>query len=309
MRKEEFRIDSRDGVTKLYAVRWIPEGEIKGVIQIIHGMAEHMARYEHVAEWFTKRGFVVTGDDHLGHGKSVSEGGCFGYFCKQDPATVVVRDEHRLKKMTQEAYPGVPYFILGHSMGSFILRNYMYKYGTGIDGAIVCGTGGQPKSAAKFGLLLANVQSLFLGEKHIAQMISNIVFGKPKPAKEGEVQESWLCTDKEVCDKYDADPLCGFTFTTNGYKTLFTLIDRILNKDNLEKMPKNLPVLFISGSEDIVGEKSEGVKRVYSQYKDLNMQDIDMIIYEGLKHEILNETKKEEVFDNIYTWINKHLDR
>ena len=144
MKKEEFTFASRDNVTKIHAVRWLPESEnIQGIIQIVHGMAEYVERYEELAEFLTGKGYLVTGEDHLGHGKSVPEGGVKGYFCEQDPATVVVRDVHRLKKMTQELYPGVPYFILGHSMGSFITRNYIYRYGTGIQGAIIMGTGMQ----------------------------------------------------------------------------------------------------------------------------------------------------------------------
>ena len=128
MKNEEFYFDSRDNISKIHAVRWTPEsGNVVAIVQIVHGMAEYVERYEEFAQFLTERNIVVTGEDHLGHGKSVPEGGIQGYFCEQDPATVVVRDVHRLKKMTQELYPGVPYFILGHSMGSFILRNYMCR--------------------------------------------------------------------------------------------------------------------------------------------------------------------------------------
>lgn len=144
MIKEEFYFDSRDGENRIHAVRYTPDdGNVRGIVQIVHGMAEYVERYENLAEFLTKRGILVTGEDHLGHGKSVSEGGSFGYFCEQDPATVVVRDVHRLKKITEEQYPQVPYIILGHSMGSFIARNYLCRYGSGIDGAVIVGTGMQ----------------------------------------------------------------------------------------------------------------------------------------------------------------------
>ena len=129
VKKEEFTFDSRDGATKIHAVRWVPEGKVVCILQIIHGMAEYVERYEQLAQYLGEKGILVTGDDHLGHGKSVGEEGAYGYFCEQDPATVVVRDVHRLKKITQEEYPGIPYVILGHSMGSFILRNYLFRYG------------------------------------------------------------------------------------------------------------------------------------------------------------------------------------
>lgn len=140
MKKEEIFFLSRDGKTKIHAVKWIPEGKPVCILQIVHGMAEYIERYERLALVLTRQGILVTGEDHLGHGKSVGENGIYGYFCAHDPATVVVRDVHRLKKMVQEQYPGVPYLLLGHSMGSFILRNYLSRYGSGIDGAIVMGT-------------------------------------------------------------------------------------------------------------------------------------------------------------------------
>ena len=143
MRKEAFSFDSRDGETKLHAIRYLPdEGvPIRGVVQIVHGMSEYFERYEPFSRYLTEHGFVVTGDDHMGHGESVAEGMTFGYFCRQDPATVLVRDEHRLKKITQELFPGVPYLLIGHSMGSFIVRNYLCRYGTGISAAVLLGTG------------------------------------------------------------------------------------------------------------------------------------------------------------------------
>ncbi len=302
MKKTEFTIDSRDGITKLHAVRYEPEGEVKGVLQIVHGMAEYIERYERAALWFVEKGFVVTGLDMLGHGKSVPEGGTYGYYCEQDPATVVVRDVHRLKKTTQELFPGVPYFIWGHSMGSFILRNYMFRYGTGIDGAIVCGTGSQPVPVVKFGLLLAAVQGLFLGSRHKAQMLSNITFGDPKKIPEGH-KSDWLCTDPSENKKYDEDPLCGFVFTVNGYKTLFTLIDRLNNKKLVSGMPKELPVFIISGSEDQVGNNGVGVRAVYDQYKDMGMEDVSLKLYEGYRHEIHNEPIREEVFTDMLNWM------
>ena len=141
MIKEEFYFDSRDGESRIHAVRYTPDdGNVKGIVQVVHGMAEYVERYENLAEFLTARGILVTGEDHLGHGKSVAEGGTYGYFCEQDPATVVVRDVHRLKKITEESYPEVPYVILGHSMGSFITRNYLCRYGKGVDGAVIVGT-------------------------------------------------------------------------------------------------------------------------------------------------------------------------
>ncbi len=213
VKKEEFTFDSRDGATKIHAVRWVPEGKVVCILQIIHGMAEYVERYEQLAQYLGEKGILVTGDDHLGHGKSVGEEGAYGYFCEQDPATVVVRDVHRLKKITQEEYPGIPYVILGHSMGSFILRNYLFRYGTGIQGAIICGTGSQPKALVKFCKLITAVQGALLGQKHVAKMIDKLAFGSYNDRiPDAGTPFDWLCTDEGVVDAYMKDKLCGFTF-------------------------------------------------------------------------------------------------
>lgn len=308
VKKEEFTFDSRDGKTKLHGVRWVPEGKVVCILQIIHGMAEYIERYEEVAQYLGERGILVTGDDHLGHGKSVTGGGTYGYFCEQDPATVVVRDVHRLKKMTQEEYPGVPYVILGHSMGSFILRNYLIRYGTGIQGAIVCGTGSLPKALVKVSKALAGVQRLFLGQKHVAKMIDRIAFGSyNKKIPEAKTSVDWLCTRESVVDAYVKDPLCGFTFTVNGFQTLFTLIDRLNKEENLREMPKELPVFFIAGDMDPVGNYGEGVKKAYEDFKKAGMERLSMKLYPGDRHELLNEEDRFTVYEELYPWIMERV--
>lgn len=304
VKKEEFMFDSRDGKTKIHAVRWVPEGKVICILQIIHGMAEYIERYEEMAQFFAEKGILVTGDDHLGHGKSVPEGGTYGYFCEQDPATVVVRDVHRLKKMTQEDYPGVPYIILGHSMGSFILRNYLFRYGTGIQGAIVCGTGSQPQGLVRVCRAIAAVQGFFLSEKHVAKMIDKMAFGNyNKEIKEPKTTFDWLCRDEKVVDAYRKDAYCGFTFTVNGFKTLFTLLHRLNQISNLEQMPKNLPVFFVAGDKDPVGNYGEGVKKAYADFEKVGMEKLSLKLYPEDRHELLNELDKEQVYEDLYPWI------
>lgn len=300
VKKEEFNFDSRDGKTKIHAVRWIPEGKVICILQIVHGMAEYIERYEEVAHYFAEKGILVTGDDHLGHGKSVTEGGTYGYFCEQDPATVVVRDVHRLKKMTQEDYPGIPYVILGHSMGSFILRNYLFRYGSGIQGAIVCGTGTKPQGLVQVCRAMAAVQGAFLGQKHVAKLINKLAFGSYDKMVGGG---SWLCSDNKVVEAYASDPLCGFTFTVNGFRTLFDLLYRLNRRENLEQMPKELPVLFIAGDKDPVGDMGEGVKKAYKSFEQVGMEHIDLKLYPEDRHEILNELDKIKVYEDIYPWL------
>lgn len=304
VKKEEFTFDSRDGQSKIHAVRWVPEGKVVCILQIVHGMAEYIERYEDLAQYLGEKGILVTGDDHLGHGKSVDENGTYGYFCEQDPATVVVRDVHRLKKLTQEEYPGVPYVILGHSMGSFILRNYLFRYGTGIQGAIVCGTGSQPGAVVKLSRMVAAVQGAFLGQKHVAKMIDKMAFGSyNKKIANPRTSFDWLCTDEGVVDAYVKDKLCGFTFTVNGFKTLFTLLDRLNQEENINAMPKSLPVHFIAGDMDPVGNYGKGVKKAYEDFEKAGMERISLKLYPGCRHELLNETNKKQVYEDIYPWI------
>lgn len=308
MGKEEFYYDSRDGVSRLYAVRYVPDAEVRCVVQIVHGMAEHMGRYEEFAQYLAAQGFVVTGEDHMGHGKSVGKDGRFGYFCEQDPATVLVRDVHRLKKSTQELYPGVPYVILGHSMGSFIVRNYMCRYGTGIAGAVIMGTGMQPKKLLNMSKSLANLQKTFLGPRHVSEWIDKLAFGKYNEGiDDPRTPFDWLSADARRVDSYIADPLCGFTFTANGFATLFELILRLYREEYLEKIPKHLPVLMLSGTVDPVGDYGKGVRKAYDSLCEAGLDNIQIKLYEGGRHELLNDIDRNKVFGDIGEWIEKYI--
>lgn len=305
VKREELYFDSRDNVNKIHAMKWIPEKEKPVcILQIIHGMAEYIERYDEFARMLAERGILVVGEDHLGHGKSVTENGTYGYFCERDAATVVVRDSHRLKKMVQEQYPGVPYIILGHSMGSFILRNYLCRYGTGIQAAVIVGTGMQPKAVLGLAKAVLAVQKVFCGSKHPSELVNALAFGSyNKKISGARTPMDWLTKDDKIVDAYMADPMCGFTFTINGFQTLFELISRLHKKQNLEKMPKDLPVLFTAGDADPVGDYGEGVKRAYQSFIDIGMKNVKIKLYDNDRHELLNETDRKVVYEDIYQWI------
>lgn len=309
MKKEEFYFDSRDNDTKLHAVRWMPDSEnVAGIVQIVHGMAEYVERYEELAAYLTDRNFVVTGEDHLGHGKSVPEGGQQGYFCEQDPATVVVRDVHRLKKMTQELYPGVPYFILGHSMGSFIARNYICRYGTGIDGALILGTGMQSAGLLLASKTVAAIEGAFRGQRHVSRMMDKAAFGAyNRRIAEKRTDYDWLSRDAERVDAYIADPDCGFVFTVNGFKTLFELISRAKKPENLRKIPAELPIFMASGAEDPVGNYGKGVEKAYRSLQGVGVRDLTLKLYPEDRHELMNELDREQVMADIAEWLTKYL--
>ncbi|MCM1086568.1 MAG: alpha/beta hydrolase [Muribaculaceae bacterium] len=305
VRKEEFYFDSRDRENKIHAIKWIPDVEKPVCIfQIIHGMAEYIDRYDEFARFLAEKGILVVGEDHLGHGKSVPKGAPYGYFCEQDAANVLVRDVHRLKKIMQEQYPGVLYLILGHSMGSFILRNYLFRYGSGINGAVIVGTGMQPKGTVLAAKTVTAVQKLFCGGKHVGKFIDKLAFGnynqKFKPAR---TAFDWLSREETNVDNYIADPLCGFVFTLNGFAALFQLIYNLHDKKNVESMPKELPIMMIAGADDPVGDYGKGVEKVYQSYLDCGMQNVQMKLYEKDRHELLNEADKERVYEDVYRWI------
>lgn len=303
--KKEFYFDSRDSKTKIHAIEWIPEEKPLAILQIVHGMAEYVDRYDAFARFLAAQGILVVGEDHLGHGKSVAEGNPCGYFCRRDAATVVVRDVHRLKKLTQEAHPGVPYYILGHSMGSFILRNYLCRYGSGISGAVIMGTGMQPRAMVKGGKLLVSLLYPFFGPKHRSRLVNQIAFGSFSKGMETGSPNVWLSRDPAEVKKYDGDPLCGFVFTLNGFRTLFTLIDRLYEPSYLAQMPRELPVLFVAGDQDPVGENGAAVKRVWESFQKMGMQHTACRLYAGARHEILNETNRREVYEDLSDWILK----
>lgn len=309
MRKEEFYFDSRDNQSRIHALRYTPEhSDVVGIVQIIHGMAEYVERYEEWAQFLTDRHFVVVGEDHLGHGKSVAKDGLQGYFCEKDPAMVVVQDNHRLKKMTQEMYPGVPYFILGHSMGSFILRNYICHYSEGIEGAIIMGTGAKPSWLMAASHTLAAIQKLLFGDKHVSKFLDQCSFrsynSRIKPQR---TPFDWLTREEEKVDFYLASPDCGFVFTVNGFRTLFTLLDRSQKRDNIRRIRKDLPVFLVAGEEDPVGTYGRDIQVVFDALQEAGLKSVSMKLYPGARHELLNETNRQQVMQDLYEWLSEHL--
>ncbi|MBO4374985.1 MAG: alpha/beta hydrolase [Lachnospiraceae bacterium] len=301
---EEFTIDSRDMKTKLAAYQWTPKGEVRAVLILVHGMSEHMGRYDEMASYFAAKGILVAGIDLLGHGRSVKDPDDFGYFCERDAATVVVRDVHRLKKTVQEKNPGIPVFLFGHSMGSYIARNYIERYGTGIQGVILQGGGDDPMIKLKFGRILSTLVGKIRGEHYRSRLCAYLTLSSfVKSVKGGESVNSWICNNPEVVRAYDNDPLSGFLFTANGYQTLTEFSIRSIDKKLMGSVPSSLPMYIISGKDDPVGQMGEGVKRMYEKYKAAGIENIRMELVEGARHEIHNEAMRYEIFDRIIGFI------
>lgn len=307
MKRTDFKFDSRDGKSKIHGVKWEPDTEPKAVVILVHGMAEHLNRYEAFAKFLCDNGFVVAGNEHLGHGGSVGENPK-GYFCHRDPATVVVRDVHRLKKTIQSEYPTLPVFIFGHSMGSLITRNYLTRYGTGVKGAVISGTLMTPKSLLGVMKVLIAMLTFFQGEKHPSVLLNTLAFSAyNKRIPDAKTPFDWLTRDEDIVNKYISDLYCGFLFTVNGFETLRELSKRLYDKSLLEKIPKDFPVMFIYGGEDPTGEYGAGVKRVIDQYRELGIKDITDKCYPEDRHELLNELNKEQVMQDVLEWFEGHI--
>lgn len=300
---------SADGKTRIHGISWVPDTEKpKGILQITHGMVEYIERYEAFAEYMNRQGYLVVGHDHLGHGESVNSREDWGFFAEEKGSDVLVADMHRLRTMTQEKYPVLPYFMLGHSMGSFLLRKYLCIYGKGLKGAIVMGTGFQPDAAVLFGKALCRFLAKFHGWHYRSKFIQKIVFAGNDNKFRGEgLENSWLTKDTEVVRAYSSNPKCTFRFTLNGFYNLFDTIRFINQRKNLSSLPKELPLYFVSGEDDPVGAFGAGVKKAFGIYRSLGMKDVSMKLYPRDRHEILNETDREQVYEDIFHWIEEHL--
>lgn len=308
MRKEEFYFDSCDGLTKIRGVKYLPEGDIKAILQIAHGMVEFIDRYDGFASYLCDKGFLVVGNDHLGHGESVTSKDNWGYFAKEDGYNKVLEDIHTVTELTKKEYPNKPYFLLGHSMGSFFARYYICKYGNELDGAIVMGTGQQSSSTLKAGKAVCKILAAFKGWKYRSNLVNGMALGSyNKKWEPSKTHCDWLTKNDEIVKTYVREPKCTFTFTLNGYYNLFSVIGANIDSNNLAKMPKELPVLITSGEDDPVGNFGKDPKAVYEIFNSLGMKDVSLKLYPNDRHEILNETDSDLVKDDIYAWLTSKI--
>lgn len=306
--KREFRYPSRDGVTAIHAVEWVPEREIRAVLQICHGMTEYINRYDEFARFLNGQGIYVTGHDHLGHGESVQGEDYYGYFHEKKGNQYVIGDIHKLREITQRKYPETPYFMLGHSMGSFLLRQYLTIYGNGLSGAVIMGTGHHSELVLDAGLFMCRAIALFKGWKYRSKFINDLSFGGyNKNFRNDATGATWLSANVENCERYAEDPLCTFMFTVNGYYQMFKGLKVLVKKGSVEKIPKELPILFVAGTDDPVGDFGKSVRRVYGKYRAAGIQDVKIKLYKGDRHEILNETDRQQVYADLYRWMRKRI--
>lgn len=300
--RADFWFDSC-GAGKIHCCRWMPQGEPKAILQIVHGIAEYVERYDEFARYLCGLGCIVVAEDHMGHGKSIGKGSVQGYF--HGGWFSAVEDTYRLLKLTREEYPALPYVLFGHSMGSFMARTILVSYpDSGIAAAVICGTAWQPAVLLKLGVPMAKLICKMDGEQKPSMKLQKLVFGGyNKRVEHPRTPYDWLNRNAKCVDAYIADPLCGFVATAGLLRDMMMGIAHIQKPETLAAMRKDLPVLFVAGGDDPVGGYGDGVRKAAQAFRQAGMEQISERIYPLCRHEILNEINKEEIYEDIRQWL------
>lgn len=305
MNRNEFKYYGKDGKC-IYAYSWENTGQPKGVVQIFHGMSEHALRYEHFASFLNQNGFAVFADDHRGYGKTAGRVEKLGITGK-DGFNMIVEDEYALSGIIREKYPDAPLFVLGHSFGSFVAQEYITRYGREISGVILSGSAYQKGIDITLGRQLASLQRMLFGEDRKGYLLSMLSFGTYNRKIPGAKHKfSWLSTDEEVVIKYEKDPFCGAVASIGFYYYMLHAFKELYSEKKFADIRPELPILILSGEEDPVGAYGKKVKKLYEQYMEHGLLNVQMKLYPGMRHEILNEVKKDEVYRDVLNWLNDH---
>lgn len=306
---ELFTFRSADGVTELRGRRWMPDGEPRAVVQLVHGLCEHVGRYERFARVLTQAGFAVAGHDHLGHGSSLPRGGAPIWFAARDGWRIATDDVYTLHRKLRQDYPGLPCFILGHSMGSFLIRSLLIRYPGAVDGAILIGTGWNSEAVITGGRAVANLLCLLRGGRAASPLITALSFGSyNKPFAPSRTDYDWLTSDAQAVDRYIADPQCGQPLTAGLFRDMLEGFRFNQKAENLAKMDTATPVLLLAGQEDPVGAMGAGVEKTADAFRAAGVADLQLTLYPGLRHEILNEAAAPQTADrDILRWLEAHM--
>ena len=305
MQKIPKEIPSCDGVHTLRGILYLPE-EPKAIVQIVHGMAEHIGRYDAFMTYLAENGFLAFGNDHLGHGKTAENSDELGFFAEKNGDSLVCEDTFSFGKAVKESYPSLPLILLGHSMGSFIARQTVRIHPDACDALIIMGTGGKNPISA-LGLTTASVIGMLRGKKYVSDLIYNVAFSSYNQRTGKENSFAWLSCDEKEVEKHDADPLCTFRFTVGAMHDLIRLQSLVNRKDWYENIRKDLPILIVSGAEDPVGNYGKGVEEVYSSLIAEGVTDVTRKTYPAMRHEILNELDRKTVYEDILSFISSQI--
>lgn len=297
---------SADGRHTIRAVEWLPDGTPRGVLQIVHGIAEHMGRYAHVAEFFTRRGYVVCGEDHLGHGATVTDGK-YGFFAPEGGWDLVARDVYALRRLEGERWPDLPYVLLGHSMGSFLARTCLIRWPGTVDAAVLSGTGQERAALVAFGRVVSGLLCRWRGPDYVSPLVYALSLGAynarvhPAPG-----QGDWTTRDSEMAAGRKQDPLCNFRPTVSMFRDMLGGIAWIGREENVRRMDGDMPIYLFSGDRDPVGDMGAGVRRVAALFRRCSCRDVTVRLYPGGRHEMLNERNKDEVYADVLSWLDEH---
>ena len=299
---------SSNGQTQIHVRRCIPDCEPRAIVQIAHGIAEHVRRYDDFAFFLAQNGIQVVANDHLGHGESIMTEADLGFFAPVGGWDLVVGDMRKLYERTHEELPSLPYFLFGHSMGSFLARSYLIKYPEGLAGALISGTAQQPGAILHAGFLMARRESKKFGVRYRSDRLYNMAFGNYNRRFEPRRTEcDWISRNTEVVDQYISDPLCGFVPTAGLLADMMHGMAFNQKRSNTQRMQKNLPVMFLSGDMDPVGDYGKGVVKAFQSFLEAGMADVSLKLYHDGRHEMLNELNRDLVFGDIIGWLNGKL--
>lgn len=303
---EELSFKSADEVTTIHGYCWKPEGKPKAIVHICHGMVEYIERYNELAEYLCACGYVVYGADTLGHGKSVVNKHCFGYFGEHNGNWKLLSDMVLLQGIAKRNYPGIPYYIIGHSFGSLMVREFVERFPDSVNGMVLLGTMYKNNLTALAGKLLCTSVATVKkeGYRYRSSLVNDIAIGGfDKRFKDEDLRNSWLTSKREVVNEYNSIPECNFMFTVGAYRDMMTAMLESNSKKNLERIGKEMPILIMAGEQDPVGDFGKEPKRLYKKYKSLGLE-CRIRIYKESRHELINDVDKERVFKDLLKWLD-----
>lgn len=308
MTRNEFYYPSADGKTKIHAVEWLPDGKPKAILQIAHGVTEYILRYEEFAKFLTEKGIAVVGNDHIGHGTSIAECAERMYFGPEGSWDWVVEDMKKCLEITKNKFPNTPYCLLGFSLGSFLARTYLTKYPGTLNGAIIMGSGQLPPFQISIAKFMVNNEAKKVGEDHTSPTIQKLSYETyNKYFAPNRTKYDWLCASTTSLDEYIKDTMRGEDFTAGLFRELLNGMAFTAKQSNIKKIDKNMPILFLSGDKDPVGEQGKGVIKAYDCFKKAGIKDVNMKLYPGLRHDILREDCRQDIFEDIYNWMEDKI--
>jgi alpha-beta hydrolase superfamily lysophospholipase len=302
-----FTFKANDGAA-VFVNRWLPEKDLKGVVQISHGMAEHSERYGEFAAALAGGGFAVYANDHRGHGKTAGNKENLGYFADENGWERVVDDMKAVTDIIKIEKSGLPVFLFGHSMGSYLSRRYIQKYGKDVYGTILSGTGADQGWLSRIAIALAKLEIRRKGKKARSGLLNRLSFGSyNKSFKENRTDFDWLSRDEKAVDQYIEDSYCGEVATAGFFYDMLSGIKHLDRQEEISKIPKNLPIYLFSGDKDPVGKQTKDVLKTYRSLKNAGIKEVSYKFYKNGRHEMLNELNKDEVYEDVISWIDRHL--